>query len=201
MIPRRIVRTVPAETTEDVERFWRHTVDLHPEWEMVTYRDPIDPALFPVTSSFWPLCKNGAQLAGLVRLEALLDGGIYLDSDIELYRPLTPLLSCQAFAAWEDPGVVPDAVLGAEAGHRAIRECLALALERLQSDSTDWRTGNGAWSTGPGVTTTVLVGRDDVLLLSPSSFYPIHYSNKEAIPHHRRDPWNFGMHHWHASWL
>lgn len=201
MIPKRIIRTVAAATTTEVEDFWKTACDLHPDWETVTYRDPIDPDLFPITSPLWNRCQNGAQLAGLVRLEALLDGGIYIDSDVELYRRLDPLTACSAFAAWEDPNTVPDAVLGAEPGHAAIRACLALALERILTDSTDWRTGNGAWSTGPGVTTTILPGRADVLLLPPGAFYPVHYSEKDRLDAYVPEPWCFGMHRWHASWL
>ena len=205
MIPRRLIRTVPAETSGEVESWWERACELHPGWERITYRDPIEPELFPVTAQLWSACTSGAQKAGLIRLEALArSGGIYLDSDVELWRPLTPLLGVQAFAGWEDPGVVPDAVLGAERAHPAIRECLALAMRRFTSDSADWRTGSGAWGTGPGVTTTVLPGRDDVLLLPPGSFYPVHYTAKAGADwaaERDLNPWAFGAHRWHASWL
>lgn len=204
MIPPRIIRSVPAETTDEVEGFWTIATDLHPGWEMRTYRDPIDSADFPITSPVWPHAKNGAQLAGLVRLEALWStGGIWVDSDVELYKPLGALLFCSAFAGFEDPNTIPDAVLGASRHHPAIRACLDLAIERIQSDSTDWRTGNGAWATGPGVTTLVLPTFPDVLLLPPGSFFPYHYSEKHRRleDHKGAQPWAFGAHHWAASWL
>lgn len=203
MIPRILHRTVPAETAAEAEQFWAKAVALHPGWEHHTWRDPLDSAEFPITSPHWWRCMTGAQLAGLVRLEVLWNhGGIYIDSDVELVRPLDPLCQLDAFAAWEDAQCVPDAVLGARPQHPAVKDMLDLAVRRLKSDSTDWRTGNGAWATGPGVTTTVLPGRDDVLLLPPGSFYPYHYTEK-----HRRGedwaalPWCFGAHHWAASWL
>lgn len=202
MIPPRLIRSVPAETTDQVEAWWRAAQDLHPGWEHRTYRDPIDPSYFPITAPVWSLCKSGAQLAGLIRLEALVaTGGIWLDSDVQLYKPLTPLLHCSAFAGYEDPGVIPDAVLGATRQHPAIVACLTLAIARIRSNSDDWRTGNGAWSTGPGVTTLVLPTFDDVLLLPPASFYPVHYSEKTNLVDHTPAPWEFGVHHWAASWL
>lgn len=202
MIPRRIIRSVPTETSDQVEQFWKIATELHPDWEMVTYRDPIDPDLFPITSPVWPLAKTGAQLAGLVRIEALWHaGGVWLDSDVEMFKPLTPLLHCSAFAGWEDPNTVPDAVLGAEPGHPGIEACLDEAIRRIQTTNADWRIGNGAWSTGPGVTTLVLPTFDDVLLLPPGSFYPVHYSEKHELAHHQPAPWTFGLHHWAASWL
>lgn len=200
-IPRIIFRTVPKRTTPEVEGFWRRACELHPDWRHITYRDPIDPALFPMTSPLWRRCRSGAQKAGLIRLEALLrHGGIYLDSDVEVLRSLHPLLQLEGFAAFEDPGVIPDAVLGARLGHPAIDACLRLAIERLEAASGDWRT-DGPWGCGPGVTTTVLPGRDDFFILAPSSFYPYHYTEKE-----RRNedfsilPWVYGVHHWHNSW-
>lgn len=205
MIPRRLIRTVPERTTEQVEQWWRNTCDLHPGWEHVTWRDPIDPDRFPVTAGLWSRCTSGAQLAGLVRLEDLAArGGIYLDSDMELFRPLGPLLDVPAFAGWEDPGVVPDAVLGAEAHHPAVVACLDLAIGRLLSGSKNWQTGSGPWATGPGVTTTMLPGRDDVLLLPPGSFYPVHYRDKHTADWSQvqgAHPWAFGAHRWAASWL
>lgn len=206
MIPPRLIRTVPASTSPEAEEFWDGARLLHPDWDHVTFRDPIDTGLFPITAQHWHQCKSGAQLAGLVRLEALYTlGGIYLDSDIEVYRSLAPLLPLHAFAAWEDSDVIPDAVIGAEAGHPAIARCLELALDRLVNGSPadcDWRTGHGTWSTGPGVTTAILADRDDVLTLPPGSFFPYLYTEKHRRneDHRTAQPWAFGAHHWAHSW-
>lgn len=204
MIPRILFRVVPERTSDEVEDLWRRAVELHPGWQHITYRDPIRTELFDITSSEWMRCSSGAQLAGLVRLEALYShGGVYIDSDVECFRSFEPLLALRAFAGWEDANVVPDAVLGAERWHPAVRACIDLAIERIRSSSTDWRTGNGAWSTGPGVTTSVLPGRDDVVLFPPAAFYPYHYSERHRRheDHRTTNPWAFAAHHWHASWL
>lgn len=204
MIPRILFRVVPEHTTDEVENLWQRAIGSHPGFDLVTYRDPIDFAEFPEIVDVVPLARSGAQLAGLVRLAALWrHGGVYIDSDFECFRSFGPLLELSAFAGWEDANVVPDAVLGAQPEHPAIGACLALAVDRIRSSSTDWRTGNGAWSTGPGVTTTVLPGRDDVVLFPPAAFYPYHYSERHRRhdDHRGANPWAFGAHHWHASWL
>lgn len=194
MIPRILVRCVPEETSSVVEDAWAHACHLHAGWTHRTYRDPIDPADFPLTRGAWSRCTSGAQLAGLVRLEALLaHGGIYLDSDYELYRRLDSLLTLDAFAAWEDRNTIPDAVIGARPDHPAIRYALELAVSRVHL---------GAWQSGPGATTEAFRNRSDVLLFPPASFYPYHYSQKER--RHERfsdDPWCFGAHHWAGSWV
>lgn len=195
MIPRILFRTVPTETSAEVEQFWKIAESLHPFWDLRTYRDPLDPAEWPRTSKHWADCANGAQLAGLIRLEALIrHGGIYIDSDFECYRPFDPLVGVKAFAGWEDPNTVPDAVLGAEENHPAIKACLRQAIHQLR---------NGAWESGPGVTTRILPGREDVLLLPPGSLYPYHYTERERRheDHQAANPWAFGAHHWAGSWL
>lgn len=195
MIPKRIVRTVPENTTAEVEQFWQAARDLHPEWELCTYRDPLDTDDFPLTSPYWRRCSKPAQYAGLVRLEAIYQhGGIYIDSDLEPYRPFHPLLPLACFATWEDAQTVPDFVFGAEAGHPAIRCLIDAALDCLEQ---------GPWASGPGVFTRLLPGRSDVLLLPPGSFAPYHYSQLELRYENHRDahPYAFGAHHWAGSWL
>ncbi len=195
-IPRILHRTVPADTTDEVEGWWTAAAELLPGWALVTHRDPLDPADWPETGDLWPRCTSGAQRAGLIRLEALHRwGGVYVDSDVELYRDLEPLLELPAFAAWEDRKVVPDAVLGAEPGHPAF----AVMLERARAEILK---GSGAWASGPGVTTAVLPGRPDVLVLPPGTFYPYHYTEKDRRDedHRTAQPWAFGAHHWAHSW-
>lgn len=202
MLPQRLIRTVPADTSDEVETLWQIARVLHPEWDMVTFRDPIDPAEFPLTSWCWDACESGAQLAGLIRLEALWHlGGIYIDSDVQVVKSFEGLRPFDCFAAWEDANTVPDAVLGATDHHPAIFHCIVAATERLTTGGDDWQTGRHSWSTGPGVTTTVLAARDDVTLLSPRAFYPVHYSRKADLDGFEPGPETYAIHRWAASWL
>lgn len=196
MIPARLIRTVPARTDPETEAWWAASCELHPDWEHVTWRDPLNPAEFPLTSPHWRRCRKGAQLAGLVRLEALWrHGGVYLDSDYELWRSLEPLRGATIVVGHEDPGVIPDAFIAAEAGHPLIREAIDLAIDRIPG---------GPWASGPGVTTTLFAAHPDVLVLPPQALYPYHYSVKADVDVGRvraENPWAFGAHHWRASWL
>lgn len=195
-IPRILHRTVPAETTPEVEAWWDRFGKLHPEWELRTYREPIDPALFPISSPVWDKCQNGAQKAGLIRLEALVTwGGVYVDSDVEPFRSFDPLLAVEAFCGWEDETTIPDAVLGARRGHPVFREMLTEAIRLVKA-------GRDAWTSGPGVTTRRLPNRHDVLCLPPGAFYPYHYlaKNERAATTAETAPFAFCAHHWHHSW-
>jgi mannosyltransferase OCH1-like enzyme len=194
-IPRILHRVVPERTPDIAERWWERFAELHPEWRLMTHRDPLDPDQFPVTSPHWAKVANGAQLADLVRLEVLLKwGGIYVDQDVEPFRPFDALLPLQAFAAWEDERCVPNAIMGARPDHPAIRECLEAALSVYR---------RGTWEAGPGVTTKVLPGRSDVLLLPPGSFYDVHYNDPERDSKMlgKPAPWTMARHHFWGSWL
>lgn len=194
-IPRILHRVVPEERNAQSDAWWARFAELHPDWEQVTHRDPLDPADWPLTAPHWSKAANGAQFADLIRLEALLRfGGVYVDQDVEPLRTMDALLPLSAFAAWEDERSVPNAVMGATPDHPAVKACLDLMISRLPGET---------WQAGPGVLTTVLPGRSDVLLLPPGSFYPYHYQEK-----HRRgedfrktQPWAFVAHHWWGSWL
>lgn len=195
-IPRILHRTVPAETTGEVEGFWAKAAELHPGWDLRTYREPIDPADWPLTGDLFDRCQNGAQKAGLIRLECVYrDGGVYIDSDFEPFRSFESLLSCSAFAGWEDETTVPDFVLGAEAEHPAVKVLIDKARAVIEG-------GGDAWQSGPGVFTEVLPGRPDVLLMPPGAFAPYHYLTKARRKDVTPDafPWAFGAHHWHHSW-
>lgn len=195
-IPRILHRTVPEQIDPLVEAWWERWGELHPDWDLRTYRDPIDASLFPVSSPLWERCQNGAQKAGLIRLEALATwGGVYVDSDVEPFRPLDSLLGVEAFAGWEDETTVPDAVLGARRDHPVFWEMLREACKLVKA-------GRDAWASGPGVTTRRLPGRHDVLLLPPGAFYPYSYLQKSQreLTTAEANPWAFGVHHWHHSW-
>jgi glycosyl transferase family 7 (putative galactosyltransferase)/glycosyl transferase-like sugar-binding protein len=197
-IPRILHRVVPEVSPPEAEEWWERFGELHPDWTLMTHRDPLKPKEWPLTARHWGKCRTGAQLAGLIRLEALWRwGGIYVDQDVEPFRSLEPLLSLHAFAAWEDQRCVPDAVLGAEPEHPAIRRCLDLAIKRLPL---------GTWKSGAGVTTEVLPNRSDVMLLPPASFYAIHYRDPERetkMAHFdaTQEPWAFALHRYWGSWL
>lgn len=187
-------RTVPQTTSKEVEKWWVQFQALHPAWDHRTYREPINPADWPLTGDLFARCQNGAQKAGLIRLEALFtEGGIYVDSDVEPIRRLDPLLNLQAFAAWEDEKVIPDAVLGSIPNHPAFKELLTRARASIER-------GEDAWHSGPGGTTAVLQDRDDVLVLPPGSFYPAHYLEKARLGTNAHKPWVFCEHKWHHSW-
>lgn len=197
-IPRRLIRTVPKETTEEIEDWWETATALHWNWDHITLRDPIDPSEFPLTSPFWDACRSGAQLADLVRAEELFSrGGVYIDADVQVLKPFDPLCALDGVASWEDCDHICNAVMGFRRRHPALGLYLELALHRLDQ---------GTWESGVGTITEVFKDRTDLLLLPPGSFFPLHWRQKAllktvAVEEIRKDnPWSFTIHRWAHSW-
>ena len=186
---------MPAGTTVETEQLWDIACDLHPGWEHVTWRDPINPEMFPLTSPFWADCESGAQLADLVRVEDLFHrGGWYIDSDVWCLKPFDDLCALDAVAGWEDHSYIPNAVLGFTPGHPALKQVIDLAVARRF---------DGTWNAGVGVTTEVFsIG---VTLLPPGAFYPLHWkqAHTQRVDWQQvadRNPWSYCIHKYAASW-
>lgn len=193
LIPRVFHRTLPEEVDPQLEEWWEARKKIHPDWEFRTYRDPIDPALFPVTSPLWDRCETGAQKADLIRLEALVQwGGVYVDADCRPVGSHEPLRCATAYVAWEDETTIPNAVMGAVANHPAM-------VEALEQSVAGVKRGRKTYQTGVAVTTAVFRGRPDMLILPPGVFYPHHYLEKSQAGK-KNGPWVIEEHMWLHSW-
>lgn len=91
--------------------------------------------------------KKYAFVSDYVRLHALyLQGGIYLDTDVEVLRPLDPLLAHEAFSGFEDDKYLQSGTMGAAQGHPWIGQLLNDYEQRhfLQPDGSYDMTTNTA---------------------------------------------------------
>ena len=147
-----------------------------------------------------------SKAANYVRLYALLvEGGIYLDTDVEALRSFDPLLSHECFIGFQqrEDGVdwVNNAILGAQSGHQYIRDCMDATLKAFDADHTILR--------GPQVATAVL--REHGLIkyglqtVGGVTVYPIEYfspygwNEQFSADCVTRD--TYTIHRWQASWV
>ena len=72
-------------------------------------------------------CGKWAFVSDVARLFALYtEGGIYLDTDVELIKPLDEFLNQKAFAGFEGTEWVGTNIIGAEIGNEMIEEFFSL---------------------------------------------------------------------------
>lgn len=128
--------------------------------------------------------------ADIIRLAAIYrQGGIYLDTDVEVLRPLNKLLDYEAFAAKQHDNLICNAVFGAEPEHPWVFAQLA------QADVL--RAREPAHSVHL-MSATPVTGRP--LTLIPSEWV---YSWAYDAPAEKQivHPDALAVHHWEASWL
>lgn len=76
--------------------------------------------------------KKWAFVTDYVRLKALYDfGGIYMDTDVEVLKPLDEFMSLPAFSGFEGEGRISTGTIGAMKGNKWIEELLKDYEERL----------------------------------------------------------------------
>lgn len=165
---------------------------LHPQWEVRVWRNPVPTEGFQL-AHYWPKANSLAQHADLLRLEVVhRHGGVFLDWDEILKKPLDDLVAhYDFFIASENGHALSNGVFGAIAGHPAVT-ALIDALKRREPDWT--RPPN--MTTGPSLFAAVLRWRKDVTLLPRASFYPYHHSEKPNAGHRQ----TYGEQLWLGSW-
>jgi Glycosyltransferase sugar-binding region containing DXD motif len=149
--------------------------------------------------------KLWSKVSNYVRLWALhQEGGIYLDTDVEIVKPLDSLLHHKCFLGFqrkdEAPGWVNNAVLGSQTDQRFLARCMDLTLKIHEEQ--------GEFLLSPRITTLILkemglatYGQQtigEVTLFPTETFYP--YSWLEAYhPACIKDE-TMAIHHWVHSW-
>lgn len=180
---------------------WRRVL---PGYEIVEWNESNSPLDDPYCRAALA-ARRWSRVSNLVRLHALHEeGGVYLDTDVEIVRALDPLLETRCFLAFQqremDEDWVNNAVLGAEAGHPFLRRCMEHTVEAFE------RTG--VLLRSPAVTTAVLremglrhYGLQEcggVTVLPRESFYPFPWYARYTPACVTAD--TYGIHHWEASW-
>lgn len=108
-----------------------------PEWEIMLWNENnFDVNSIPWTRQAYQAGKY-AFVSDFVRLKALYDyGGIYLDTDVELFKSLSPLVEkFESFSGFENNQVLTSAVISAKKGHPLIYEFMQYYFKTPFSES------------------------------------------------------------------
>lgn len=96
-----------------------------PDYEIKEWNeDNFDLDMYPYAREAYDNRKF-AFVTDVVRLYALYhEGGIYMDTDVEVIKPLDPFLKHTAFSGFEDETMVPTGIMASEKGGRWAKENL-----------------------------------------------------------------------------
>lgn len=104
---------MPLEAQRCIDSWKKYCPDFQiKEWN----EDNFDLNLYPYVKEAYDKRKF-AFVTDVVRLYALYhEGGIYMDTDVEVLKPLNNFLSHHAFSGFEDEQNVPTGIMGSEKG-------------------------------------------------------------------------------------
>lgn len=192
-IPKIIHFVVPNAPSADQLAIIEQAKTTHPGWSIKIWNDDTEFPELPL-NRFLRATKSGAQFADLLRLMAVyLHGGIYVDSDMRVLRPLEPLLETMTcFIASEDGYNLTNACFGATPYHPA----LGSIIDFLTRNEPDWTLPPNI-TTGPGLFGKLLRWRSDVSILPRETFYPYHHYHAVKKAH----ALSYCEHLWAGSWL
>lgn len=149
--------------------------------------------------------KSWSRLSNHVRLHALYtEGGIYLDTDVELIKSFSPLLHYRCFLGFqveeEQTDWVNTAVLGSEAGNEFLKRGMDLTLKLFAQTGEFYRS--------PAVTTMILremglekYGLQEIqgVTICPTEyFYPFPWTGTFSPDCIREN--TYSVHHWERTW-
>ena len=186
---------------------WRQ---VNPEWEVIGWNESNIDLSHPLIAEAYRNRKR-AKVADIVRLMAVHDqGGVYLDTDIEVLRPLDSLLQHRCFFCFQgstkESDLVANGCFGAERGHWFIKEALQTLLAmRTIPFGLDRPTRYGPklitrLLRGHGLERTVPEGVQlkDIFVCPSPVFFPYPYDGT-FTPDCIKDN-TLAIHYWDQSW-
>jgi len=211
MIPKRIHYVWVGGPLPDVQRAyidtWRET---NPDYEFTLWNESnIDFSIKLMRRAYNE--RKWAKVADIARLVAVLRyGGVYLDTDFRVYKPLDPLLHHKCFFGFQtkEPSRdwVANGIIGAEQGHWFIAQALASLL------SIRSLPGNLERPTkfGPKLITRLLLAEGlreyspsgvqvkDIFVCPTEYFFPYPFGAEFDVSCITSN--TYGVHFWERSW-
>lgn len=153
------------------------------------------------------LNKNWAFVSDYVRLDVLYrEGGIYLDTDVEVINSFSSLLEENCFIGYSQKRFVNNAVMGGVAGHYFFKEAMEFMIELFVKDKMQ--------ITSPRVSTKILEKHGlkeygeqrvkDIKVLPKESFFPYNPYDPERplnqLLYRDIKSNTYSIHHYLASW-
>jgi FkbM family methyltransferase len=194
MIPKLIHFIVPPNMNPRQHECINRARSLHPGWTVHVWNDTVE-IQGARLSSYISRANSGAQRADLLRLDIVFSfGGVYLDSDMYLLKPLDQLLVYDKFVICSEDGAhLSNGFFAATPQH----DTLDALITYLNINEPDWALPPNI-TTGPILFSQILRYREDTVLLPRETFYP--YNNGEARPD-RFLPATIAVHEWAGSWV
>lgn len=149
--------------------------------------------------------KKWAFVSDVLRYDILVrEGGIYMDIDVELLKPIDELLNCECFTGFESKkNIAPGLIMGAEKNSYDIKELLkmydgevfikddgSMNLRTICDRANEYYYGRG------------LKEVNEIQVVSHTTIYPKEYFNPTNLDTQKINitEKTYSIHHYNASW-
>lgn len=146
--------------------------------------------------------KKWAFAADYVRMHALYyHGGVYLDTDMEIIKDISPLMNQGGFLGYEDNKYINVGIIGIQKNSNFILLVMQLLENRIESSLPFVpipEVINQAVKQLTGSKTL-----KDIAIYSPDYFYPYNpfASDRKELLYADITENTYAIHHWNASWV
>lgn len=193
---------LPSEVQECIATWKKYCSD----YEIILWSEknfPIEE--FPFAQSALE-AKKYAYIADICRVYVLYHyGGIYMDTDMELIKPIDNLLNSTAFIGYEDETYIAAGIIGSITNGAFVKDILDKYIDLGRADFSNSNFTN---FTIPKIITGILskfkTRNDDITtireyctIFPPDYFYPKSYST--GLINITKN--SFGIHHYDATWV
>jgi len=197
-----------SQLVEDCISSWKLYL---PEYEIIEWNERNTNLKHPFLKKTYKL-KKWAFVSDFVRLKVLYEfGGIYLDTDMLILKPLDKFLEDKCFFGAENRTYISAGIIGVLKNHHFIKECLLKYEDVKSNNQTNWEE-----ICIPRIITQVFGDKYDSdlnfnkkteingIVIYPSPyFYPLNYKNREDIENYKNylKMDSHAIHLWNASWI
>jgi mannosyltransferase OCH1-like enzyme len=182
-----------------------------PDYEIIEWNEKNTDLKHPFLKKTYKL-KKWAFVSDFVRLKVLYEfGGIYLDTDMLVLKPLDSLLNNKCFFGAENEQYINAAIFGTRKNNPFIKECLSKYDHLNLNNKTNWReicipriiTQEFKDKNGFDLIFNKKMEKSDIVIYPPSYFYPLDGLNRKDIENYRNylKPESYAVHLWSASWI
>ena len=189
----------PNTISDESVRFINRIKELHPDYEFRLWTNEDLTTDNFSNLEFIHKAKKYAQKADIMRYEILYrQGGIYLDTDFELFKNITELLTHDLVICNEDSNYGMYMSIGFIASikrHPVIKSC----VDNIKFCSLNGQENPICVETGPWYFRKQLKFDETVRMLPTHFMYPVHF-NDRFIKDSVISSEAYGIHHWAFSW-